>query len=64
MSEHLDEPMVVLDNSEDVTVEKDSEDLLVGQLLPGQQVHIFDTHVERKPEHLTIIFNNLKGTFC
>ena len=42
--------MVVLDHAQNVSVEKDGEDLLVRQLLAGQQVHILNTDVERKPK--------------
>ena len=47
--EDVDEPLIVSDHAEDVSVEEDGEDGLVRKLFARQEVDVFHADVEREP---------------
>jgi hypothetical protein len=58
LPEGPDELLVVLDDAEDVTVEEDGEDPLVGDLLPGEQEQVLHSGVQGQPHNRRLVYLN------
>jgi hypothetical protein len=58
LPESSDKLLVVPNHTQDVAIEKNCKDALVGDLFAGQQMEVFNTGVESQPHNRTLVHLN------